>query len=43
MTILVTIRYTCGCGFQATNQDAAIEHCSKQKHSMDIIGTVKKG
>jgi hypothetical protein len=39
--IRVSIQFKCGCGYHTDKQTEAIEHCAKNNHNMDIIGSVK--
>lgn len=38
--LTMQVKYTCGCGFHSTKEDAAIHHATQRAHTLTIHGVV---
>lgn len=38
----VDIKFTCGCGFSTAKLEEAVKHCDERKHSLTVLGIIRK-
>ena len=38
----IQIRYWCGCGYRTDQLEEAVKHSDEQKHTLTVLGEVRK-